>query len=97
MQMIRGYVCQRIQINVIEVILLCHKHIRDSLSNKMFNVNSIVFASSTTVRNLAIVIVQELSLNPHVTQSSDFHLRNRAKILHSMSHRLDSPAALLRS
>ena len=71
-----------------EVIVLGPKHIRDSLSSNIVNLDGITLASSTTVRNLGVVFDQDLSFNSYVKQISRmafFHLRNNAKIWHILS------------
>ena len=71
-----------------EVIVLGPKHIRDSLSSNIVNLDGITLASSTTVRNLGVIFDQDLSFNSYVKQISRtafFHLRNIAKIRHILS------------
>ena len=53
-----------------EVIVLGPKHIRDSLSSNIVNLDGITLASSTTVRNLGVIFDQDLSFNSHVKQIS---------------------------
>ena len=43
-----------------EVISLGPKHIRDSLSSNIVNLDGITLASSTTVRNLGVIFDQDL-------------------------------------
>ena len=51
-----------------DVIVLGPKIIRDSLSNNIFNPDAIALASSSAVRNLAVIFDQELSFNSHIRQ-----------------------------
>ena len=51
-----------------EVIVLGLKHIRDSLSINIVNLDGITLASSITVRNMGIIFDQELSFASHVKQ-----------------------------
>ena len=46
-----------------EVIVLDSKHIRDSLSSNIVNLDGITLASSTTVKNLGVIFDQDLSFN----------------------------------
>ena len=49
-----------------EIIVLNPKHFRDSLSNRIVDLDGIALASSTTGRNLGVMFDQELSFNSHV-------------------------------
>ena len=49
-----------------EVIVLGPKHIRDSLSSNIVNLDIITLASSTTVRNLGVIFDQDFSFNSYV-------------------------------
>ena len=42
--------------------------VRDSLSSNIVNLDGITLASSTTVRNLGVILDQELSFNSHAKQ-----------------------------
>ena len=73
-----------------EVIVLGPKHIRESLSNNMVNLDGITLASTITVRNLGVIFDHELSFKSHVKQISRtafFHLRNISKIQHILSQK----------
>ena len=48
-----------------EVIVLGPKHIRDSLSNNIINLDVIALASRATVRNFGVIFDKELSFNLH--------------------------------
>ena len=57
-------------------MVLGPKHIRDSLSNNIVNLDGIVLASSTTVKNLGVILYQE-----QISRTVFFQLCNFAKIL----------------
>ena len=60
-----------------EAIVLGPKHIRDSLSSNILNLDGITLASSTTLRNLGVMFDQDLSFTSYVKQISRtafFHL-----------------------
>ena len=69
-----------------EIIVLGPKHIRDLLSNNIDNVDGIVLASSTAIRNLDIIFDQDLSFNSHVKQILRMAFCNIAKIRHILSY-----------
>ena len=50
--------------------MLGPKHIRDSLSNAIGNLDGTALTSSTIVRKLRVIFKKELSLNSHVKQIS---------------------------
>ena len=71
-----------------EVIVFGPKHLRNTLSNDLANLDGITLASSTTVRNLGVIFDQDMSFNSHIKQISRtafFHLRNISKIRHILS------------
>ena len=51
-----------------KVIVLVPKHIRDSLSSNIVNLDGSTLASSTAVRNLGIIFDQDLSFYSYVKQ-----------------------------
>ena len=58
------------------------------ISPPITTLDGITLASSTTVRNLGVIFVQDLSFNSHIKQISRtafFHLHNIAKIRHILS------------
>ena len=72
------------------VIVLGLKHIRDSLSNNIINLDDIALASRTPVRNLGIIFDQELSFNSrvkHISRTAFFYIRNIDQIWHILSQR----------
>jgi len=74
----------------IEVILLGPEHLRDQLSGDVVPVDGIALASNTTVKNLGVILVRDLSFHSHVKQISRtafFHLhyfKNQADLLKKM-------------
>ena len=53
-----------------EVIFLGPKHLRDTLSNDIAIMDGINLASSNTVRNLGVMLDQDLSFNANIKQIS---------------------------
>ncbi|XP_074521141.1 uncharacterized protein LOC141786455 [Halichoeres trimaculatus] len=71
-----------------EVIVLGPKHLREAFFNNIAASDDISLASSTTVRNLGVLLDQDLSFNSHIQQVSRtafFHLRNIKRIRHILS------------
>ena len=71
-----------------DVIWLGTKHIRDSLSSNIVNLDGITLPSSTPVRNLGIIFDHVLSFNSHVKLISRmifFHIPNIDKVGHMLS------------
>jgi len=62
-----------------EIILLDPEHLRDQLSGDVVSIDGIALASNTTVKNLGVIFVGDLSFNSHVKQilrTAFFYLRN---------------------
>ena len=65
-----------------EVLILGHKHLRDTLSNDIAALDDIALASNETVRKLGVIFDLDLSFNFHLKQISRtafFHLHNISK------------------
>ena len=54
-----------------DIIVLDPKYIRDSLSNNIVNMDGIILASITTVRDLGVIFNQQLSFNPNLNRFHD--------------------------
>ena len=68
--------------------MLGPKHLRNTLSNDLTNLDGITLASSTTVRNLGVIFDQDMSFNSHIkhiSRTAFFHLCNITKIRHLLS------------
>ena len=75
-----GYTVKKLKYFVLGPI-----HIRDSLFNHIVNLDDVLLAFSTTVRNLGVISVNEVSFISQVKQISGtvfFHLHNIFKIQH---------------
>ena len=66
-----------------EVITFGPKHLRDKLSNHIMTLDGFTLTSSNTVKNLGVILDQDLSFNSRIKQvcrTSFFHLLNISKI-----------------
>ena len=71
-----------------EVIILGPKNLRDALSAQIVSLDGISIAPNSTVRNLGVLLDQDLSFKAHISQAcrtAFFHLRNIAKIRNILS------------
>ena len=71
-----------------EMILLGPKHLRDRVSDHIVSLDGIRIASSSTVRNLGVLLDPDLSFKAHISQACKtafFHLRNIARIRNILS------------
>ena len=71
-----------------EVIILGPRHLRETLSNQSVNLDDIRLVPNSTVKNLGVIIDEDLSFNQHISQTSRiafFHLRNIKRIRHILS------------
>ena len=72
-----------------EVILLGPKHLRDMVSDNIISLDDISLSSNSSVRNLGVIIDQDLSFKAHISQACKtafFHLRNIARIRNILSN-----------
>ena len=73
-----------------EVLILCPKHLRNTLSNDIAALDDIALASNETVRNLGVIFEPDLSFNSSLKQISRtafFHLRHIKIISHVLSQK----------
>ena len=86
MTLIGSLTCNLLLLNKTEVIMLEPKHLRNTLSD-----NTATLASSTTVRNLGVILDLDLPFNSHIKQMARtpfFHLWNIVKIRNISPHLL---------